>query len=34
MIPLDESVRRLFQAGKITQETAEENVSDKSVLAR
>jgi twitching motility protein PilT len=34
MIPLDESVRRLFQAGKITQDTAEENVSDKTVLAR
>jgi twitching motility protein PilT len=34
MIPLDESVRRLFQAGKISQETAEENVSDKGVLAR
>jgi hypothetical protein len=34
MIPLDESVRRLFQAGKITQETGEETVSDKAVLAR
>ncbi|HEV8001794.1 MAG TPA: PilT/PilU family type 4a pilus ATPase [Planctomycetaceae bacterium] len=34
MIPLDESVRRLFQAGKISQETAEQFVSDKSALAR
>ncbi len=34
MIPLDESVRRLLQAGKISRETAEDMVSDKSVLTR
>jgi twitching motility protein PilT len=34
MIPLDESVRRLLQAGKISRETAEATVSDKSVLSR
>jgi twitching motility protein PilT len=34
MITLDESVRRLFQAGKITRETAEQFVSDKGHLTR
>ncbi len=34
MIPLDESVRRLFLAGKISRETAEQFVSDKSSLSR
>jgi twitching motility protein PilT len=34
MIPLDESVRRLFQSGKISRETAEQFVSDKSSLSR
>ncbi|HUE16942.1 MAG TPA: PilT/PilU family type 4a pilus ATPase [Planctomycetaceae bacterium] len=34
MIPLDESVRRLLQAGKISLETAEQFVSDKSALLR
>ena len=34
MIPLDESVRRLYQAGKISRETAEQFVIDKSSLLR
>jgi twitching motility protein PilT len=34
MITLDESVRRLYHAGKITRETGEQYVSDKSLLAR
>ena len=34
MITLDESVRRLYHAGKITRETAEQYVSDKSLLTR
>jgi twitching motility protein PilT len=34
MLPLDESVRQLFLAGKISRETAEQFVSDKSSLTR
>lgn len=34
MLPLDESVRQLFLAGRITRETAEYFVSDKSSLTR
>lgn len=34
MTPLDESARRLFQAGKISRETAEATVSDKGALSR
>jgi twitching motility protein PilT len=34
MLPLDESVRQLFVAGKISRETAEQFVSDKGVLKR
>jgi twitching motility protein PilT len=34
MIGFDESVRQLLRAGKITRETAEQNVSDVSVLNR
>ncbi len=34
MIPLDESVRQLFNANKISRETAEQFVSDKGVLKR
>jgi twitching motility protein PilT len=34
MLPLDESVRQLFLAGKITRETAEQYVSDKGLLNR
>jgi twitching motility protein PilT len=34
MIPLDESVRRLLQAGKVSRDTAEQFVSDKSSLSR
>jgi twitching motility protein PilT len=34
MLPLDESVRQLFHAAKITRETAEQYVLDKSVLSR
>jgi twitching motility protein PilT len=34
MIPLDESVRQLFLAGKISRETAEQFVSDKGSLTR
>jgi twitching motility protein PilT len=34
MIPLDESVRRLWAAGRITRETAEHFVSDKGSLSR
>ncbi|HXY33331.1 MAG TPA: PilT/PilU family type 4a pilus ATPase [Planctomycetaceae bacterium] len=33
MLPLDESVRQLFVAGKISRETAEDFVTDKGVLA-
>ena len=34
MLPLDESVRQLYLAGKISGETAEQFVSDKSSLTR
>jgi len=34
MLPLDESVRRLYQSGKISRETAEQFVSDKNSLSR
>jgi hypothetical protein len=34
MITLDESVKRLLQAGKITRVTAEQYVSDPGVLRR
>jgi twitching motility protein PilT len=34
MLPLDESVRQLFLAGKISRETAEQFVSDKGSLSR
>jgi twitching motility protein PilT len=34
MLPLDESVRQLFVAGKISRETAEQFVSDKGILNR
>jgi twitching motility protein PilT len=34
MIPLDESVRQLFVAGKISRETAEQFISDKGLLSR
>jgi hypothetical protein len=34
MLPLDESVRQLFAAHKISRETAEQYVSDKGVLNR
>jgi twitching motility protein PilT len=34
MLPLDESVRQLFLANRITRETAEHFVSDKSTLTR
>jgi twitching motility protein PilT len=34
MIPLDESVQQLFVAGKISRETAEQFVSDKTALKR
>jgi twitching motility protein PilT len=33
MLPLDESVKRLLRAGKITRETAYHFVSDERVLA-
>jgi hypothetical protein len=34
MLSLDESVKRLLNAGKITRETAEHFVSDKAFLKR
>ena len=34
MVSFDESVRQLLQAGKITREVAEQNVSDLAVLNR
>jgi twitching motility protein PilT len=34
MLPLDESIKRLYQEGRITRETAEHFLSDKSYLSR
>jgi twitching motility protein PilT len=34
MIPLDESIKRLLQGGRISRETADQYVSDKSYLSR
>ena len=34
MISIDESVRRLLKAGKITREVAEQNVRDVTMLSR